>query len=481
MRGYTMNKSSEQLTRLHLISIFYFIVVAIKETLSNFWLFPIIVFGLDEILSNKISIFTIGLVIAVLTLLIILIIGIVRWYLFGYVIHEDSIFLQTGIVNKKQTWISADRIHSINTSIRLYDRIFSTHTLLIELASAEDSSIVFSCLSNEEERRIREVLHRNNEKNVEKIEETIKLSKKDILLHACLSPNLGALYGLIIIVFFKYLETANQDEINTVFAYFTNLFSFMWIFITLGIIFILSVIVSFLFIYEKNYKFTLIKNNGELEITHGLIVKKQRTLVIERIQSIILVEKPLQRLFGYVTVQAVIIQRGKEENSEKTITLLPSIKKKNVDTFLNTFVVYERVAELQSLTKKANFYYKVLPLLIGIIIAIPVWFFMPFSLHYIAPIIPIILFIYGFCEYNNIGWEQSEQFFTLQYGSFTRKTAIIKIARIQWTSVNQTIFQKNNYLANLKVAVASGQDDIMFNVKQLPFEEANCMRDRVSK
>lgn len=477
-----MNKSSEQLTRLHPISILYFIVVAVREAFSHIWLFPVIVIVANKVFGENVSVIIVGIVVAVVTLITILIIGVIRWNLFGYVIHEDNIYVQTGIVNKKQRWISADRIHSINTSVRLYDRIFSTHTLLIELASAEDSSIVFSCLSREEEQLIRNVLHTKGEVEiVETIDTTISLSRKDIILHACLSPKLGIVFGLIAIIFFKYVDATNGEGIETIFTFFTNIFGFMWIFIVLGSLLLLSIIVSFVFIYEKNYKFTLRKNQEELEIAHGLIVKKQRVLAINRIQSILLIEKPLQRLCGYVTVQAVIIQRGKDEDSEKTITLLPSIKRQNVDNFLQSYVDYTKTEELQTLTKQANFYYKILPMLVGFIIAVLVWFFMPFSLHYIAPIIPIILFIYGLCEYNNIGWKQSEQILTLQYGSSTRITAIIKIDRIQWNVITQSIFQKNNGLANVKIAVASGKDDMMFNVKQLTIEAAKKIVDSVNK
>lgn len=471
-----MNRSSEELTRLHPISILYFLVVAIKETFSHLWLFPIIVIVVNKIFGDGISIILIGVVVVILTIITILMIGVIRWYLFGYVIEEDSIFLQTGIMNKKQRWISADRIHSINTSIRLYDRIFSTHTLLIELASAEDSSIVFSCLSDVEEQKILHVLRRNkNEDMAELVDTTMQLSRKDILLHASLSPRLGVVFGIILVIFFKYLDFTEGEGIETIHEFIFDSFGLTLLLFIIGSVFLLSVIVSFIFIYEKNYHFTINKTHEELEITHGLIVKKQRQIAIKRLQSIILIERPLQKLFGYVTVQAVIIQRGKEEDSEKTMILLPSIKKQQVNAFLKTFVAYEKAENLQTLTKDANFYYKYFQLIVGTVIAIPVWLFMPFHLHYIAPLIPVVLTIFGWVEYRNTGWLQTDEFLTLQYGDLTRKTAIIKSGRVQWAALEQSIFQKQKNLANIEIAVASGQNDIMFNVKQLPIKDAEIL------
>lgn len=461
---------------LHPISILYFTVVMMKAILSQIWIVAVIVVlnykGFDSI-TRVLYIF---LSVLMLLLVVAIVLGVLRWKSFVYEIYEDSIFVKTGIMNVKKRFISADRIHSVNTSIRLYDRMFSTHTLLIELASGEDSSITFSCLSKEEEQSIRNILQKNIIEDTEEISSTtIQMSGKDMIVHGFLSPKFGIVIGFILAIFFKYVDATNGKEMKSIHLFVVEYVSVGWILTIVGIVVLLSIIVSLAFTFERNYGFILQKEQENLEISHGLLVKKQRVVAIDRLQSIILIERPLQRIFGYMTIQAVIIQRGKEEDSEKTITLLPSVKREEVSVFLSSYLDYERVERVNNLTKEASFYYKGLPFLIGIIIAIPFLVFIPFNLHYIAIAIPIILFVFGWMEYHNVGWEYGRDFITIQYGNTTRKTAIIKADRIQWGLVRQTVLQKKRNIANVTIAVASGQNDMNFTVKQMPIDEANGM------
>ncbi|MEW9910289.1 PH domain-containing protein [Bacillus pacificus] len=72
-----------------------------------------------------------------------------------------------------------------------------------------------------------------------------------------------------------------------------------------------------------------------------------------------------------------------------------------------------------------------------------------------------------------IGWNQNEHFLTLQYGSLSRKTVIIKRGRIQWISVRQTNLQEKQHLASLKLAIASGKENIKFSLSHIPVDAAN--------
>lgn len=472
-----MNKSKH----LHPVSILYFTVVMMKAILSQIWIVAVIVILNYKDVDSIIRVLYIFLSVLILLLVVAIILGVLRWKSFVYEIHEDSIFVKSGMINVKKVFISADRIHSMNTSIRLYDRIFSTHTLLIELASGEDSSITFSCLSKEEEQSIRNILQKHVIEDTEEITSTtIQMSGKDIILHGFLSPKLGIVMGFILAIFFKYVDATDGKEMKSIHLFVVEYVSFGWLFIIAGIVIVLSIIVSLAFTFERNYGFILQKEQENLEISHGLLVKKQRVVAINRLQSILLIERPLQRLFGYMTIQAVIIQRGKEEDSEKTITLLPSIKREEVSAFLSSYLDYERVGRVNNLTKEASFYYKGLPFLVGIVVAIPFWVFVPFNLYYIAIVIPILLFMFGWMEYRNVGWEYGKDFVTIQYGSTTRKTAIVKVDRIQWSSVRQTILQKKRKIANVTIAIASGQNDMNITVKQIPIDDANGMVRQVN-
>ncbi|TWK93257.1 hypothetical protein CHCC20333_2758 [Bacillus paralicheniformis] len=80
-----------------------------------------------------------------------------------------------------------------------------------------------------------------------------------------------------------------------------------------------------------------------------------------------------------------------------------------------------------------------------------------------------------------IGWNQSSRFLTLQYGILSRKTAIMKRGRIQWASLSQTFMQERKNLASIKLAVASGKENMKFSISHIPIESAADLYQHVLK
>lgn len=127
--------------RLHPVSMLYFMVTVVKESFSFIWVFPLIVLYVQQHINEQISPLTIGIVSVTVLLMLFLIVVVLRWRSFTYEIHEQAIYIESGLFVTKKRWVTPDRIQSIDSTVRVYDHFFSTRTLTIELAGGEESSI----------------------------------------------------------------------------------------------------------------------------------------------------------------------------------------------------------------------------------------------------------------------------------------------------------------------------------------------------
>ncbi|MEW9910290.1 PH domain-containing protein [Bacillus pacificus] len=326
-----MNKSKNKNQQLHPVSILYFIVVAIKESLSYIWLFPLLVLLVHKQMGNQISTVKIGVIVSVFLIMMFLIVGILKWKSFIYEIQEKAIYIQSGLIMIKKKWVTPDRIQSIDSTIRVYDHFFSTLTLTIELAGGDESSITFSCISKEEERRIRDILQVNlQDDTIGEIDESIlHLSNSDLALHSFLSPKFGVILMILTLGLLKYWDMTKGGNQNTLFTFLFNWFGSNWIVITIVLVLIISFILSLLLTFESDYHFTIKKNcKDELEVEQGLLEKKYRTITNSRIQALLIIERPLHRLLGYASIQAIVIRNSQNEQNEKSIAIIPFVKKK---------------------------------------------------------------------------------------------------------------------------------------------------------
>ncbi|WP_242450805.1 hypothetical protein [Priestia endophytica] len=98
-----MNKSDKlTIHRLHPISILYFIIAAIKESLSFIWIFPLIVLFVHEKIGDQISTLMINVTAGSLIILLFLVAAGLKWRAFTYQIQEKGIYIETGVVVTKK-------------------------------------------------------------------------------------------------------------------------------------------------------------------------------------------------------------------------------------------------------------------------------------------------------------------------------------------------------------------------------------------
>ncbi|WP_258208502.1 PH domain-containing protein [Paenibacillus radicibacter] len=494
-----MSDSRTDTNRLHPVSILYFVVMALKESRSYIWIIPLGLLWIKKWFGHEVNQVVVFIVVAFILLGIFVLIGRKKWRNFTYQVNENSIYIKSGVLVKKERWITPDRLHSIDSTIRAYDRIFNTITLTMEVAGGEDSSVELSCIRQEEAERIRAVLSKKSvdssgdeqtretesvsanvepsasSENLQQQEGTVKsiqITTRELIIHSMLSPKFSLIFFVLLGGAFKLWDKVRKDRDIDLVSLLPGWILDNWIVLSIVILLVLSAVLSFLWTLIGDYGFKLSAQDTDLIIERGLFEKKKTSIAQKRIQSVQLIQSPLQRLFGYVCVRVVFVRNRKEKDTESSMVLHPILRIAEVPVFLNGYTHYYVAENLQKVSKKSLRYYLLVPTLISIAVCVPIIVFVPKSYGWFAVLIPIYVLIYCLMEYKLTSWKLEEKQLTIQNGGFTRKVTLIKKDRVQWSQLSHTIFQQRKDIASVNLAIASGNNKMKVSLPYIPQPEA---------
>lgn len=134
--------------RLHPIAVLLNIIKSIKELVIPF-LLVVVIPGKNEGIPGWIQPL-------VISIIILLIIGnaFLQWLRFTYRIEEGEFRIESGVFVRKKRYIKFDRIHSIDISEGIIQRVFSLVKLNIETAGGSQADAVLSAISKSDADRI---------------------------------------------------------------------------------------------------------------------------------------------------------------------------------------------------------------------------------------------------------------------------------------------------------------------------------------
>ena len=277
-------------------------------------------------------------------ILLLIVVGILDYFLKSYEVRDGAFIYTTGIINKKVKNINLENIQSIDTSSNILYQSFDLLSVDINLVG---DKIKIRPLKKDVALFLIEILNkiRKSEECTFLEEEKVEIAQKEILK---LSLKDLAFYGLLRVRFFAALGLilAFNDKIRDVFkyilgneAYFDKLLQenaksvigdIKVLILTIGIFMILVVIASIIHTIVKYYNFVLTTKENNLLCKYGLLNKKSLIIDIDRIQSVKLIYPLRYRFFGLAKLSVETLTNDVSEDlSEKksTIDVLPLVKK----------------------------------------------------------------------------------------------------------------------------------------------------------
>ncbi|MGE6720929.1 PH domain-containing protein [Peribacillus frigoritolerans] len=324
--------------RLHPIAVLLNIIKSIKELVIPF-LLVVVIPGKNEGIPGWIQ----PLVIAIIILLII---GnaFLQWLRFTYRIEEGEFRIESGVFVRKKRYIKFDRIHSIDISEGIIQRVFSLVKLNIETAGGSQADAVLSAISKSDADRINAYI--SEEKNAynpfdrdkdevadneiaAKSSSVFKQTLPQLFAMAATSGAVGVFLSGAVAFISQFDEMIPFERIFKDYEDFIEMGTFILTLFALVALLAVYVLAT-LSMVIKYASFTVIKTDEEIVISRGLLEKRRLTIPIHKIQGIRIMENLIRKPLGLATVYIEYAGGSMEDKESLSIMLFPLIRKKHL-------------------------------------------------------------------------------------------------------------------------------------------------------
>lgn len=426
--------------RIILPAIFaYYLGESSKETL--------IFFGIE--LNNFIK-FT--------SLLIAIIYGLYRWITFKYKVDNEGIRIKKGIFMKTDTYITKNKIKSMDITKGVIPRLFGLVQLKMTIEGTENNKPIIKliAITKNEALYIQNNLFSKSIKSNFKDNNTfstITLSNKDLLLTALTSNSIIPAFITILMGCYQFNDQLYK-KIGMPYIESIKNYNIMIVIYWFGIILILAWTLSLIRTILRFGSFQLHGNKQKLFIQKGILEKKETIISINDIKAIRIEESIFKQPFGYASIY---VESNNSENENKRITMVlhPFIKIKKVESFLNTFSLpYPSLIRINTLPNKSKIRYIFRKIILAISISIINFTNITNNL-FLSIFIIIIFSIWGYLQFRDTSYGFSENNFLLTSRLINKNTVIFNRKHIETIRFSQTLLQRKKNLQSLKIIILS--------------------------
>ncbi|MBO6536381.1 MAG: PH domain-containing protein [Balneolaceae bacterium] len=427
--------------------------------------------------------------IVLLGIIVTFVLGVVGWFRFTFRVREDELQINKGIFVRKKLYLSKDRIQVIDITEGLIQRMFGLVKVEIKTAGGGTEKATISAITRSDAVQLRTLLR---EKEVQRpaeseslteisgeLENTVVsnesnkiwvLSNRDLFYAALTSGNFGviaSILGALSGQLDQFITEENMDYIFGLLPGFSQLTVILW---SILFILLISYLLSFIGVILRYGDFKIEKKEKELQITSGLLERKQLTVPFDRVQAFRFVEGVLRQPFGYGMLYVESAGFEQKEN-DRSIVVLPFVKRAKLSSFLEEFMD-EAPDESTCIVppKRSLFRYIRQPNYLLLIVIPVLWIFFDWAWMLSALVIPFSLF--GWLEYKDAKIEVAENTVLMQFRNLARTTAIVKINRAQVSEISMNPFQRRKHLATVSITAASGAGGKSFTVDDLDANDA---------
>ncbi|WP_258832639.1 PH domain-containing protein [Peribacillus frigoritolerans] len=467
--------------RLHPIAVLLNIIKSIKELVIPF-LLVVVIPGKNEGIPGWIQ----PLVIAIIILFII---GnaFLQWLRFTYRIEEGEFRIESGVFVRKKRYIKFDRIHSIDISEGIIQRVFSLVKLNIETAGGSQADAVLSAISKSDADRINAFI--SEEKNAYnpfdsdkdevadnefavKSSSVFKQTLPQLVAMAATSGAVGVFLSGAVAFISQFDEMIPFERIFKDYEEFIEMGTFILTLFALVALLAVYVLAT-LSMVIKYASFTVIKTDEEIVISRGLLEKRRLTIPIHKIQGIRIMENLIRKPLGLATVYIEYAGGSMEDKESLSIMLFPLIRKKHLqEKILEILPVYETDAEMTPIPKRALSRYVFRKFLYLIpIIGVLVWFFRPWG--YLSFLLVPLAIFWAYMQYRDAGWSIEGNLLLLSSRFFSKQTLIMQRSRIQSITYKKSWFQNRKEIATISASIKSGVTSRVGMVADV--EEKDCL------
>ena len=420
-----------------------------------------------------------------------------EWYRFTFYIEGRTLRVEQGLIVRRSTRLTPERIQSVDTRANLLFRILGLVTLDVHTAGrGQAPEVSIPALTEEEARDLATELRSASRQAAEEgagahaaegaadpatpgvagaaepaatgpawrlsmgeLALVSMTSSAGLLAIAALAPIAGvALPGLL--GDFPLAEVVPAGS-----AVF---------FVVIGLMVVSLLVVAWVMGSAATalmyWDFLAVRTGGEVRIERGLLQRETRNVPLGRVQAVRLIEGPLRQAIGRVTVgvDAAGIASGQQQMGPTV--LHPLLSRSEALRFLDLVVPGHTGPRLVGLPPRARRRYVIRAVAPALLAVAPVVAFIPWG--WLALVVPVATGAWGLLAYADAAWAIDGGVLALRYRTVARTTAIVRRERIQTVAVSQHPLQAIAGLGTLVVRVASSPMPATFRLAHVDFAEA---------
>lgn len=379
-------------------------------------------------------------------------IGIARWQATSYRVDGRALHFRSGVFSPDETVVPLERIQAVDTIAGPIQRLFGVTGLHVQTpGGGKDGDVVLSALSSRAAADLRAALG-HADQHVATVGK--RLSLPALLLTALTAPQLGIVLPVVGGIFGALQngllgagETAvkNINSTHEVVIIAVLLLSAAWLLSFLGAVVAFS-------------GFELQHAEGRLRIRRGLLQRRAVSVPAGRVDGVQIVESPLRRPFGLVTLRLEVTSLGGREAAART--LFPLMHRAEVEPFLATFLAdfAGSLAVDERPPRRARRRYVTAPLLAAVAVGAALLVALPTA----WPVVPVLLavaVISGLDAFAAAGVRLhpgDARVVVRARRRGSRVTLIARRRRLQELGVSRSVLQRRAGLATVSLVVARG-------------------------
>ncbi|MEW9503053.1 PH domain-containing protein [Jeotgalibacillus marinus] len=429
-------------------------------------------------------------------LIVILFLGILKWWRFTYRLEDGELRIEYGLFVKKKRYIPFERIQSLNYSEGILHRPLKLVKIKVETAGTssnleseaeltaitkEEANELNSIISkakkrmkgqHEESREEGHALNEGGEQPEDIPEEKIlyKMRAKDLIIMATTSGGVGVVISGVLIFLSQFAEMIPYKAVMNELAEVVEagvLLTGIVVFFVLLVAWVIAVVLTFL----RYADFTVKLVEKDIVITRGLLEKKQTTIPLNRIQGIRFNQNIVREPFKYTSVTIESAGGSALEKDSHTIRLLPMIRTKQATPILQVILPdYEWESEFIGAPRRSVFRYMFWNLLFVTLAIVPLsYFFYPVGL--LSLILYPFMALLSWMQFRSAGYRLSPNQLTVRFRVLDKQTVFMKRKRIQSLELRQTWFQKKGKVATVSATIKSYIAGSESSVKHLAVDD----------
>jgi putative membrane protein len=406
-------------------------------------------------------------------------VSLARWLSFRYRLEDDELVINTGLVFRSVRHIPYSRIHNIDAVQNVLHRLFRVASVRIETGGGAEAEASIEVLGLEAIQEMRRHVLARRAALVEPGDSTpapddvvLKLSARDLMLSGFIQNRGVLVFGALLGVLWEFglVETVTERIVGESLPGRGLARRFLLALVGHGempvmpllaaaggfVLLLLGLrVLSMIWALVSLHGYTLVRQQDDLRAEFGLLTRVMATTPLGRIQTVIVQEGPLHRMFrrASVRVQTAGDAAGGDDETPLREVVAPIIRAAELLALLTRLQPEVDMAAVDWQAPHPRAFRRSLVESAVTAVLLSSWLAAMLRWWWLA-LLPVLLgwaFVHARLYVKHLRWGTTERALVLRSGWLWRRMTIVRFARIQVVTIAESPFDRRHGMAAILV------------------------------